>query len=331
MTQATSQTTTNPREPLHPQVKALFDMLSALRPAERIFEPVQMRAGIDAFIPFLTQGAPPVAAEKEIQIPGPAGDIRALCFVPENATGQPLSALVYLHGGGWVIMSPDSHAGLTKKFAVGADTIVVSIDYRLAPENAYPAPLDDCLAAYRWVRDNAVSLGCDPARVALAGDSAGGSLAAATTLRLLAAGEATPAALLMICPSTNLRMATASVRALGPDDPIIDNPFMEFCRASYAPRPAQWDDPFVSPLRGDLSAFPPTCVVVGTIDPLYDEGIAFAEKLRQAGREVALQRYEGMPHVFMLFPGIDEGERAISAMCEFLRAHLGMPAGVAAG
>ena len=322
MTQQIS-TKTDPREPLHPQVKALFDMFMELRQAERVFDAVQMRAQTSDMIPFLTQDAPPVAVEKEIQIPSSAGDIRALLFAPENATGKPLPVHVYLHGGGWVLLSPDSHAGLAKKFAVGADVIVVSIDYRLAPENPYPAALDDCVAAFRWVRENAASLGGDPARVSLGGDSAGGSLAATTSLRLLEAGQEPPSSVLMICPSTDLAMETESIQTFAPDDPILETPFMEFCRASYGPSPDQWSDPFLSPLLADLSAFPRTCVVVGGIDPLLDDGVAFAQKLRDSGREVVLQRHDGMPHVFMLFPGIDEGERSVAAMCDFLRGSPG--------
>jgi acetyl esterase len=322
MAQQTS-TKTNPREPLHPQVKALFDDFMARRPSERVFDPVLMRTETSAMIPVLTQGAPDVAHEEEIRIPGPAGDIRALLFAPQNATGKALPVLVYLHGGGWVILSPDSHAGLAKKLAVGAGVIVVSVDYRLAPENPYPAPLDDCVAAFRWVRENAAPLGGDPARVSVGGDSAGGNLAAATTLRLLAAGQEPPSSVLMICPSTDLAMETASIQTFAPDDPILETPFMEFCRASYAPSPDQWSDPFLSPLLADLSAFPRTCVVVGTIDPLLDDGVAFAQKLRDSGREVVLQRHDGMPHVFMLFPGIDEGERSVAAMCDFLRGSPG--------
>jgi len=322
MTQQTS-TKTDPREPLHTQVKALFDMFLELRATERVFDAVQMRAQTSDMIPFLTQDAPDVGREEEISVPGPAGDIRALLFAPKDATGKALPVLVYLHGGGWVILSPDSHAGLAKKFAVGAGVMVVSIDYRLAPENPYPAALDDCVAAFRWVRENAASLGGDPARVSLGGDSAGGSLAATTCLRLLAAGQEPPSAVLMICPSTDLAMKTESIQTFAPDDPILETPFMEFCRASYAPSPDQWSDPFLSPLLADLSAFPRTCVVVGSIDPLLDDGVAFAEKLRDSGREVVLQRHDGMPHVFMLFPGIDEGERSVAAMCDFLRGSPG--------
>jgi acetyl esterase/lipase len=322
MTQKTS-TKTNPREPLNPQVKALFDVFAAFPREERVFDPMQMRAQTSALIPFLTQDAPVVALEKEIQIPGPAGHVRALVLAPEDTTSQPLPVLVYFHGGGWVILSPESHSRLTKQLAVGAGAIVVSVDYRLAPENPYPASLDDCVAAFRWARENAASFGGDPAKIAVGGDSAGGNLAAATTLRLLAAGQEPPNSVLMICPSTDLAMTAGSIQTFAPDDPILDTEFMEFCRSSYAPDPDQWGDPFLSPLRADLTAFPPTAVVVGSIDPLYDDGVLFAEKLQAAGREATLLVYDGMPHVFMLFPGIDEGERSLAAMSGFLRSRLG--------
>lgn len=317
-----TSTKTDPREPLHPQVKALFDLFAAMRPAERVLDPVQMRAQEPAKIPFLTEGAPAVAREEELMIPGPAGDIRAFLFASENATGNAQPILVYLHGGGWVILSPDSYSKLTKQLALGSGAIVVSVDYRLAPENPYPAGLDDCVAAFGWVRENASSLGGDPTKVAIGGDSAGGNLAAATTLRLLAAGEEPPNSVLMICPSTDLAMQTESVRTFAPDDPIIDTEFMEFCRGSYASDPNQWSDPYLSPLHADLAHFPPTCVVVGSIDPLNDDGVLFAEKLQAAGRDATLLTYEGMPHVFMLFPGIDNGQRSIDEMCGFLRTQL---------
>ena len=222
MTQHAS-TKADPREPLHPQVKVLFDMFLALRPAERIFDPMQMRAQTSAMIPFLNAEARAVAREEELRIPGPAGNIRALLFAPENTAGEALPVLVISTAVVGVILSPESHVKLTKQFAVGAGLIVVSVDYRLAPENPYPAPLDDCVAAFRWVRENAASLGGDQARVSIGGDSAGGSLAATTTLRLLAEGGKPPNSVLMICPSADLAMQTDSIRTLSPDDPIPGN------------------------------------------------------------------------------------------------------------
>jgi acetyl esterase len=321
---------TDPREPLHPQVKRLLDLFLEMRPEPRIFDPPAMRERSNAMIPWLSADMPEIESEREIRIPGPAGNIRALVFAPRG-TGELRPLVVYLHGGGFVSLSPDTHAKLTKQIAAGTGAIVISIDYRLAPEHPYPAGLDDCVASFRWARDNAASLGADPSRLAIAGDSAGGNLAAATTLRLLAAGEAPPSAVVLLVPWLDLGNDTTSFRTFGPDDPVIDDIAMMFFRASYAPKPQQWEDPFVSPLRGDLSTFPPTCIVVGGIDPLCDDGVLFAEKMQEAAREVVLLNYAGMPHGFMWFPGIDDGAKSIDEFCSFVRVHLAQPAATPTG
>ena len=310
----------DPRGELHPQVRTLFDVLLAARPAERVFEAEAMQALDEVTATVLNVGAPEKPAPAEIQIASPARSMRALVFAPENPSGGPMPVVVFIHGGGFVVMSPETHAKMTKLIAAGSGAIVVSIEYRRAPQHPYPAPLDDCVAAFRWVRANAASLGGDPARVAIAGDSAGGNLAAATVLRLLAEGDAPPAAAMLICAWTDLGNATPAFDLFAPDDPVIDALVMEYFRACYAPEPAQWDDPFVSPLRGDLSGFPPACVVIGGIDPLRDDGVLFAEKLRTAGREVDEQFYAGMPHDFMMWvPALDAAQPAVDAMCSFLR------------
>jgi len=311
----------DPREPMNPQVKQLFTLMLAGRPAERVLEPSALRVQMEALSPFLNAGAPVVGREDELRIPGPGGrPLRVRVFQPpQSATAKPV--LVYLHGGGWVTLSPETHAKLAKELCLATGMVVVSVDYRLAPEHPYPAPLDDCVAAFRWVRDNARRVGGDGRRVFLAGDSAGGNLTAAVTLRLLANAEAPPTANVLFCPAVDLALTleSESARRFGPGDPVLDDAVTKFFCESYAPR-ARWADPFVSPLRGDVSKFPPTCVVVGTIDPLLDDGLAFAEKLRAAGRDVTLLRYEGMPHDFMLFPGIDAGTQAIQEVAGFLRA-----------
>ncbi|MEX2205949.1 MAG: alpha/beta hydrolase [Myxococcota bacterium] len=311
----------DPRAPLHPQVKVLFDMMGANR-AQRVLEPGPMREGLGALGPLLVAGAPSVAVEREIQIPGPAGALRARVFHPSDPGGSPRPVIVYFHGGGYVVMSADTHEKLTKQLCVGAGAVVVSVDYRLAPENRYPAPLDDCLAAFRWVREHARELGGDPARIAAAGDSAGGNAAAAVSLRLIAEGVAPPTALLLLCPWTDMALDTDSMRRFGPDDGVLDTDIMTWFRDCYV-KPSSWSDPFASPLRGDLAKFPPTLVVVGEIDPLLDDGVLLAKKLEQAGRKVVLQSHAGMPHDFMLFPGIDEGARAIDGICRFAKSALG--------
>lgn len=300
-------------------IQTILDTMRAGK-AARVLEPEAMRSTREALVALLNYGAPRVAVERAITIPSPAGDIPAKLIIPRDHDA-PLPVVVYLHGGGFVVMSPESHAKFTKHIALGVDAIVISVDYRLAPETPHPGPLDDSVAAFRWARHHAAELGGDPKRIAIGGDSAGGNLAAASTLRLLAGGDAPPQAVLLMCAWLDLVMETPSCLALGPDDPIIDDEVMDFFRLSYAPDRATWTDPFVSPLRGDLSKFPPTCVVVGELDPLCDEGVRFAEKMRAAGRDVSLQSHAWMPHAFPLWPGFDATE-AIAAMCAFLRGRL---------
>jgi acetyl esterase len=311
----------DPREPLHPQVKALFDALIAIRPAERVLDAPLMRSLEPAFAAWVSQGAPAVEVEKEIRLPGPAREIRALIYAPE-ASDEPLPVLVYFHGGGFVRLTPETHSRLTRQLAIGTRAVVVSIDYRLAPEHPYPAGLDDCTAAFQWVRESVASLGGDPSRMAIAGDSAGGGLAVSTTLRLLSEGDAAPAAVVLLCPWLDLTLSSESYRVLSRDDLILDDEIVRWFRECYTPRPELWTDPLVSPVFADLSVFPPTCVVAGAIDPLCDEAVTFAEKLRQAGREATLLRYQGMPHDFMLFPGIDDGAQSLDKVCAFLRTKL---------
>ena len=176
------------------------------------------------------------------------------------------------------------------------------------------------MAALRWLRDHAGELGGDPGRIALGGDSAGGNLSAAATLRLHANGEQPPAGAVLICPLTDVGLGTDSARRLAPDDPILDWPMLEFFRSAYlGPGREQWDDPFVSVARANLEAFPPSCLVAAGLDPLHDDALLLAERLRLAGRRVELRRYAGMPHAFPLFPGLAAGARAIGEIGDFLR------------
>ena len=311
----------DPRAPLNPPVKVLFEVMAAGRPT-RVLEPKPLREGLGALLPLLNAGAPAVAAERTLQIPGPGGEIRARAFYPGDPKRGPYPVIVYFHGGGYVAMSPETHEKLTKQLCVGVGALAVSIDYRLAPEHRYPAPLDDCLAAWRWVRAHASELGGDASRILAGGDSAGGNATAALALRLIAAGEPLPGALLLLCPWLDMALDTESMRVFGPDDGVLDTEIMTFFRDCYVV-PANWPDPFASPLRGDVRRFPPTLVVAGAIDPLRDDALQFAKKLETAGREVVLSSYAGMPHDFMLFPGIDDGERAVQEIVRFAKAKLG--------
>lgn len=311
------------REHARPEVKALLEMMAAARAATpRVFTPEAMREFDMAMAGAFGIGAPAVAVEKEIRIPGPAGDLRALVFAPTVSQERALPVVLHFHGGGYVIMLPESCAKFSKQIAAGAGAVVVSLDYRRAPEHPFPAAVDDAVAAFRWLRDNAADLGGNPARIGLFGDSAGGGLAAAATLRLLADGDP-PAAVGLYCPWLDLANATPSFRALGPDDPVIDDATMDYWRRSYAPDERQWDNPLASPLRGDLAGFPPACIVVAGLDPLYDDGVQFAAKLRAAGRDTELHEYADMPHEFGLYPQLTPLTDAMDRVNAFFARTLG--------
>ena len=315
----TAQRTYKNREPLDPQVRAFFDATLAAREANpRVLDAAVMRSQEPLLEQMFNIGAPEVAVEKQITIPGPAGGIPATVHA---VAGTGLPVILYAHGGGYCVMSPRTHAKVTKELANGVGAVVVSIDYRLAPEHPHPAGIDDCVAAYRWLRDHAGDLGSDASRIALGGDSAGGGIVAAAAQRLVADGES-PRAVLINCGWLDLRLNSKSCELFLDDDPLIDRAVMEYWQASYAPDASKRSDPAVSPGLGNVSSFPPAYVVAAGIDPLCSENEAFAEKLRAAGRDVTLAKYAGMPHVFTYLPGLSAGPPAVEAMCKWLRARV---------
>jgi acetyl esterase len=301
-----------------PVLEALWQALRAAR-VPRVLEPAAMRASSEAMIPMLNAGAPQVAREREIHIEGPAGPLRARVFLPSGKGPHP--GLVYYHGGGYVMMSPETHASLAKQICVGAGAVVVSVDYRLAPEHPYPAPVDDGVAAWSWILTRAAELEIDPQRLGVGGDSAGGNLAAAVCLRVRDAGGRLPRAALLICPWLDMELASESMRQLSPEDPILDTDTMRFFRDAYV-RPEQRREPYASPVHAALHGFPKTLLVVALRDPLRDESLAFAEKLQKAGVEFEVHSHRGMPHAFPLFPGIPHGPGAVRDLCTFLRSAL---------
>ncbi len=307
------------RTGLRPEVEQLLAAAAAAKqPGAPPTDIATLRATNLMAAAYFNVGAPAIALEREITIETPAASLRALVYAPV-AEPEGLPIVLHLHGGGYVFMLPESFSKPWKEIAIAANAIVVSLDYRLAPEHPYPAALDDAVAVVRWLREHATELGADPARIAIGGESAGGGLAAATTLRLLAEGDEPPAALAIASAWLDVRDASPSFLAFGPDDAFIDTATMTHWREQYVPRNEQWLDPYVSPVFGDVSSFPPACIVVAGIDPLYDEGVSFAAKLRAAGRRVELHEYDGMPHIFWCFPPLHQFSDVSARMSAFLR------------
>jgi acetyl esterase len=283
--------------PLDPAAEALLQqMADAGMPPLNEMSPPDARVAAEGFLALAGEGDP-VASAEDRTIPGPHGDIPVRVYTPNSGTA-PRPVLVYFHGGGWVIGDIATLDSVCRVVANRAECIVVSVDYRLAPEFKYPVPLDDCFAAVKWAAENAASIGGDPGRIAVGGDSAGGNLSAAVALR--ARDEGGPALIhqLLVYPVTNFDFSTESYDANGKDY-LLTRDMMEWFWDHYLKSAADGDDPLVSPLRAkDLSGLPSATVFTAEFDPLRDEGEAYAVRLTEAGVTVKHTRFDGQIHAF---------------------------------
>ncbi|MBM3560009.1 MAG: alpha/beta hydrolase, partial [Alphaproteobacteria bacterium] len=229
-------------------------------------------------------------------------------------------ALLFFHGGGWVIGSHETVEPQCRYLAHAARAVVISVEYRCAPEYPFPAAVDDCLWATRWTRDNAATLGVDPRRIAVGGDSAGGGLAAVVAQQMREAGDPPLAHQLLLFPATSMVFDAPSYTE-NADGPFLTRPMMEWFRALYIPDPAHWRDSRASPaLAATLGGLPPATIVTASHDPLRDEGIAYGERLAAAGVAVHHRNFEGYTHAFLSWGGyIDAAFEALDFAAEGLR------------
>jgi acetyl esterase len=264
----------------------------------------------------------PVASIRDLHIPGPGGEIPIRVYTP--AGPGPFPALIYFHGGGWVLCDLDTHAVVCSALARRARAVVVAVDYRLAPEHRFPAAVEDSFAATRWVSENAASLGIDPARLAVGGDSAGGNLSAVVSPKSRKSGPKI-ALQVLVYPVMDLSsFGTESYREFA-DGYHLTASEMEWFRRQYLAGPEQALDPDASPLLAqDLSGLPPALVITAECDVLRDEGEAYAKRLRHAGVPVTLTRYPGMIHPFFSMSGaVRDAFKAFDQIASAIRA---MPA-----
>jgi acetyl esterase len=257
---------------------------------------------VTAFTSVLLGGVERGVAVSERVIDGPDGDLRLRVYSPERAAGSPRPLILYFHGGGWVLGSPEASDWLCSTVARDADAVVASVDYRLAPRHKFPAGLEDCYAATVWGSQEAASLGADPGRIGVMGDSAGGNLAAVVCLLARERGGPAIGHQALLYPVTDGSQSSDSYRA-NAEAIILTAADM---RAFYGHYLGPDDDPLswrVSPLHApDLSGLPPAVVVTAGHDPLHNEGVAYARRLEQAGVPVTLHDYPAMPHGFLSFP-----------------------------
>lgn len=258
--------------------------------------PAVARRKIDVSSAALTPHFPPFAIEEDLVIDGPEGPIPATHYRFDDK--PPRGLVVFYHGGGFVIGSRASHDGAVRNLAIDAGVDVLSVDYRLAPENPFPAAVDDAIAAWRFAVQKAPSWGIDASRIGVAGDSAGGNLAT-VVCQQTRGDEVVPRHQLLIYPATDFGTETASRQEFATGY-FLTRAHITWFTEQYLPDESTHSDARVSPLRADdVSGLPPAHVVVAGFDPLRDEGVAYADKLRSAGVPVTFERAGGMIHGFV--------------------------------
>jgi len=300
---------------LDPQIAGLIDALDAG------FPPVHTMTGAEARAIIRSRFVAPSALEdvgevRDISVRGPAADVPVRVYRPASMSG-PVPTVVYAHGGGFVFCDLDSHDGLCRSFSNLIPAVVISVAYRLAPEDRWPAAAEDVLAVTQWAARNADSLGGDASRIVVGGDSAGGNLAAAAALMARDLGAPSLAGQLLVYPMITTDFDTESYQLFG-QGYYNPRPALQWYWDQYVPSPADRQHPYASPLRADLDGLPPAVIVVAGHDPLRDEGIAYADALESAGVRTERCVFDGGIHGFMTMPMLDIANDARRQACDKL-------------
>jgi acetyl esterase len=299
--------------PVDPQIQALLDKGAGVAATHTL--PVGVaRAQYESRIPLMGKSAT-VAAVSERTVTGPAGDLRLRIYTPLGTGPFPL--MVFFHGSGFVLCSLDTHDGMCRNLCAGGGCVVVSVDYRLAPEGKFPAATDDCLFATRWAAEHASEIGADPARIVVAGDSAGGNLAAVTALRVRDEGGPALRGQLLLYPVTDYHTPGTPSYVENGEGYGLTRATMEWFWGHYLADAAHAVHPHASPLREpDLSGLPPAFVMTAEYDPLRDEAEVYGRRLDAA--EIA--RVAGMNHGFLFWVGVvDAAGPAMAQACDWVR------------
>jgi acetyl esterase len=305
---------------LHPQARALLDLMIERQVPPTHTLPVADARQLYRDRRFYTQPAPPELAEvRDLDAAG----TRCRLYRPDGVASSNVPALVYFHGGGWVIGDLDTHDTLCRQLAHGAGVVVIAVDYRLAPEHRFPAAADDCIAATRWVAGQAGVLGIDSTRLAVGGDSAGGNLAAVVALAAREAGDLPLAYQLLIYPATDQRRGAPS-HTTNADGYLLTRDSIRWYHDHYLEGDAHDEDWRASPLlHQDLTGLPPALVLTAGFDPLRDEGAQYAQALGDAGNRVAYVCFERQIHGFVTMGKVlDEANTAVGLCAAELRRAL---------
>jgi len=302
---------------VHPQVAAILERVakSPLPPYYEVPAAVARRLYRDTR-GALTPDPPAVESVQLLMAPGKAGPVPVRAYRPKGAgKDEVLPALVYYHGGGWVIGDLDTHDVVCRTLCNGARCAVFSVEYRKAPESPFPAAVDDCFAALAFIGSNPGSLKINSKRIAVGGDSAGGNLATVVALLARDAGAPAIAFQLLIYPGVDQRMRHASVKRNG-EGYLLTEKSMHYFRGHYLPREKDWRDWRASPLLAkSLKGLPPAFVMTAGFDPLVDEGKEYAERMQQEGVRVEYRNYPDMVHGFITMGRVLDTANAALADC----------------
>ena len=307
--------------PLDPQAKTILEEDAArnLSAYHDLSPPVARKQMLELSAPV----DPQLTAERVVdqRIPGPGGEIPIRLYYPKG--DRLFAVVVYFHGGGWVIGDLDTHHALCHALSKSSGCLVVAVDYRLAPENRYPAAVEDAYAATCWVADNAEAIQADAGRLAVVGDSAGGTQATVVAMMARDHGKPDIALQVLIYPIADHNFNTPSYLK-NADGYMLTRDLMMWFWNHYLADENLADDPYVSPLRAvSLSDLPQTLILTAEYDPLCDEGEAYAKRLQQAGVKVKLTRYDGMIHGFIRMTSrLDKARQALDEVAETLRSIL---------
>ena len=316
------------RERLYPEVRALLEALEAQGgPALESLPPAEARIAAAELLKAYAGEREEVARTEDIKIPGPEGPIAIRIYTP--AGHAPVPGLVYFHGGGWVVCDLDTHDIVCRMIARRAGSVVVAVDYRLAPEHRFPAALVDCYAATRWVAANAERLRIDPRRIAVGGDSAGGNLSAVISRKCRDDAGPVLALQVLVYPVTNLASFDTPSYQEFAEGYFMTRTEMEWFRDCYLSKAEDGQNFDASPLLApDLRGLPPALVITGECDTLRDEGEAYAKRLAEAGVAVTCTRYSGMIHPFFSLPGVLSQSRSAIAQVAAAVRGIGDSAGL---
>lgn len=309
---------------LDPVMKAFLDQM-ALQPGPKMWE-VAPSEGREAFAALMQLAGPkdvPIGKAVDTVAKGPAGDIPIRNYSPVGAGSAALPTLIYYHGGGYVIGNLDTHDGLCRMMANESGMRVIAVDYRLAPEHRFPAAVEDACAALEWIETHVSDLGVDTNRLAVGGDSAGGGLAAAVAQWAKARGGPKLAFQMLLFPVTQIGGETRSMRE-NAEGYFLEKQTLDWFFEHYLETGADKSDLRMSPLLAkDVSGLPPAYLMTAEYDPLHDEGIAYADRLRAVGVPVTVADYPGLVHDFVYLQAVlPQAGEALRRACAALRGAL---------